>query len=284
MSKSSNMLRLALLQLKVSKDKVANVQNALKKITQVVNESKPRIVALSECFNCPYGTNYFREYSETIPDGYTCKALSESAKQHGIYIIGGTIPEMGENDAIYNTCTIWDPKGNLIGKHRKVHLFDIDIPGGIRFKESETLSAGNKFTIVEFDGHKVGIGICYDIRFEEMARIYRNNGCEMLIYPAAFNMTTGPMHWELLQRSRANDNQLYVASISPSRDETAGYVAYGHSMVVDPWAKILASAKEKEEVVIADLDFSIVEKVRQQIPISTQRRTDLYTTTETNKV
>ncbi|XP_055850708.1 omega-amidase NIT2 [Episyrphus balteatus] len=278
MSKTVNMLRLALLQLKVSKDKATNIQNAQTKIAQVVNDSKPRIVALSECFNCPYGTGFFRQYSETIPDGDTCKALSQSAKQHGIYIIGGTIPEKDENDSIYNTCTVWDPMGNLIAKHRKVHLFDIDIPGGIRFKESETLSAGDQFTIIEIDGHKVGIGICYDIRFEEMARIYRNKGCEMLIYPAAFNMTTGPLHWELLQRSRANDNQLFVATISPSRDESAGYVAFGHSMVVDPWAKILASAKESEEIVIADLDFTLVEKVRQQIPVFSQRRTDLYST------
>lgn len=90
--------------------------------------------------------------------------------------MGGTIPELGENDAIYNTCTIWNPNGELIAKHRKMHLFDIDVKGGIRFKESETLSAGNKFTIIEVDGHKIGIGICYDIRFEEMARIYRNDG------------------------------------------------------------------------------------------------------------
>lgn len=277
-SKAISMLRFALLQLKVSKDKTANVQNAMSKITEVVNECKPRVVALSECFNSPYGTGFFREYSEKVPDGETCKALSDSAKQHGIYIIGGTIPEISENGVLYNTCTVWDPKGNLIGKHRKVHLFDIDIPGGIRFKESETLSAGKQFTIVEIDGHKTGIGICYDIRFEEMARIYRNKGCEMLVYPAAFNMTTGPMHWELLQRARANDNQLFVATISPSRDTGAGYVAYGHSMVIDPWAKILASAKESEEVVVTDLDFSLVENVRQQIPIFSQRRTDLYGT------
>lgn len=108
-----------------------------------------------------------------------------------------------------------------------MHLFDIDVKGGIRFKESDVLAAGNALTILNVDGFKIGVGICYDIRFDELARIYRNKGCDMLIYPAAFNMTTGPLHWELLQRARANDLQLYVATISPARDTDAEYVAWG---------------------------------------------------------
>ncbi|XP_073816581.1 omega-amidase NIT2 [Musca autumnalis] len=277
---TSNIMRLALLQLKGSKDKLANLQNASQKIRDAVKEHKPRLLTLPECFNCPYGTKYFREYAETIPSGESSQTLSQLAKEMGVYIVGGTIPELGDNDKIYNTCTVWSPEGNLIAKHRKMHLFDIDVKGGIRFKESETLSAGNEFTIIEVDGHKIGIGICYDIRFEEMAKVYRNEGCEMLIYPAAFNMTTGPLHWELLQRSRANDNQLYVVTTSPARDESADYVAFGHSMVVDPWAKVVKSAKEGEETVVADIDFSLVEQVRQQIPVYSQRRLDLYSTTK----
>lgn len=276
-------MRLALLQLKSSKDKAENLRNAAEKIRQVVNKCQPRLVALPECFNSPYGTKYFRDFSEDVPNGITSKTLSQLAKDHDIYIVGGTIIEKDDNDDIYNTCTIWDPNGNLIGKHRKMHLFDIDVEGGIRFKESDTLSAGNDFTIAEVDGHKIGIGICYDIRFEEMARIYRNEGCEMIIYPSAFNMTTGPLHWELLQRSRANDNQVFVATISPARDESADYVAYGHSMVVDPWAKIIKSAESGEETVVVDVDFSLVNQVRQQIPTSFQRRIDLYSTERKRK-
>ncbi|XP_030376444.1 omega-amidase NIT2 [Scaptodrosophila lebanonensis] len=278
MNKSNSIMRLALLQLKGSKDKTANVQNAISKIEAAVKEHKPRLITLPECFNCPYGTKYFREYSERIPDGYTSQQLSGIAKKHNIYIIGGTIPELGENDAIYNTCTVWDPSGQLIGKHRKMHLFDIDVKGGVRFKESETLSSGDDFCVINIDGRKIGVGICYDIRFEEMARLYRNEGCEMIVYPAAFNMTTGPLHWELLQRSRANDNQLFVVTTSPARDTSADYVAYGHSMIVDPWAKVLKSAGVDEETLVADVDFSLVEQVRQQIPIFTQRRLDLYGT------
>ncbi|XP_065371480.1 omega-amidase NIT2 [Calliphora vicina] len=274
----SKLMRLALLQLKGSKDKLANINNASLKIHEAVNQHQARLITLPECFNCPYGTKYFREYAENIPLGETSQKLSELAKELGVYIVGGTIPEVGENDKIYNTCTIWSPEGKLLAKHRKMHLFDIDVKDGIRFKESETLSPGNEFTIIEVDGHKIGIGICYDMRFEEMAKLYRKAGCEMLIYPAAFNMTTGPLHWELLQRSRANDNQLYVVTTSPARDESAEYIAYGHSMVVDPWAKVLKSAKEGEETVIADIDFSIVEQVRQQIPVFSQRRVELYDT------
>jgi len=170
-------MRLALLQLKGTKDKIANVENALTKIETVMRDvNKPEMITLPECFNSPYGTKYFREYAETIPDGYTSKQLSEAAKKHQVYIIGGTIPESGEHDCIYNTCTIWSPQGDLIAKHRKMHLFDIDVKGGIRFKESETLTGGSEFTIVEILGHKIGVGVCYDIRFEEMARIYRNEG------------------------------------------------------------------------------------------------------------
>ena len=115
-----------------------------------------------------------------------------------------------------------------------MHLFDIDIPGEITFKESDSMSGGRDLVIIDINGAKIGIGVCYDIRFEELAKLYRKKGCDMLIYPGAFNMKTGPMHWELLARGRANDNQLYVATISPARDVSSDYVAWGYSMIVDP--------------------------------------------------
>lgn len=164
-----------------------------------------------------------------------------------------------------------------------MHLFDIDIPGKITFKESDVLSPGNSLGTFKIGECKIGIGICYDLRFEELAKLYRNEECKMLIYPGAFNMTTGPKHWELLQRGRALDNQLYVAAISPARDTTAGYVAWGHSQVTDPWGKVLVTASEKEEMIFADIDLTECDNVRQQIPISKQRRTDIYNTIHVNK-
>lgn len=193
-----------------------------------------------------------------------------------LYTVGGTIPEV-EDNKLYNTCTVWNPQGKLVAKYRKMHLFDIDIPGGITFKESEVLAAGNELATFEIDNIKVGLGICYDIRFEELAKLYRQQGCELLVYPGAFNMTTGPLHWELLQRSRALDNQCYVFAISPARGEK-GYIAWGHSQVTDPWGKVVASAGNQEEILYADLDFGECDKIRQQIPIYSQRRTDVYNT------
>ncbi|XP_058466170.1 omega-amidase NIT2-like [Malaya genurostris] len=271
--------RIALLQLKVGSNKTENVENALGKIRNAVQEHGARVVALPECFNSPYGTKYFSEYAEEVPTGETSQSLSAVAKELGIYLIGGTIPEKVDTEnKIYNTCTVWSPEGQLLAKYRKIHLFDIDIPGGITFRESDVLTGGNQLAVIPVDGAKIGIGICYDIRFDELARIYRNQGCDVLIYPGAFNMKTGPLHWELLARARANDTQSYVATISPARDKEAGYIAWGHSMVVDPWAKVVASAKEHEDIVLADVNLKTVDEVRAQIPIFRQRRTDMYET------
>ncbi|XP_055591056.1 omega-amidase NIT2-like, partial [Uranotaenia lowii] len=272
--------RIALLQLRVGPSKEENISNALTKIRSAAKDNGARVVALPECFNCPYGTQYFAKYAEEVPTGETCRSLSDVAKELGIYLIGGTIPEKTADGSgkIYNTCTVWSPEGSLMATYRKIHLFDINIPGGITFRESDVLSGGEKLAIIPVDNAKIGIGICYDMRFDELARLYRNKGCDMLIYPGAFNMKTGPLHWELLARGRATDTQSYVATISPARDASAGYIAWGHSMVVDPWAQVVASAKEGEEMVLADVELQKVDEVRAQIPIFSQRRTDLYDT------
>ncbi|EDO27394.1 predicted protein, partial [Nematostella vectensis] len=154
-----------------------------------------------ECFNSPYGTQYFKDYAEEIP-GESSNMLAEVAKETGAYIVGGSIPERASNRKLYNTSLSYDPSGNLMGKHRKIHLFDIDVPGKIRFQESEVLSPGENLTILDTEYCKIGIGICYDMRFPELAQLYAKKGCHLLLYPGAFNMTTGPAHWELLTRAR----------------------------------------------------------------------------------
>ncbi|EGI61074.1 Omega-amidase NIT2 [Acromyrmex echinatior] len=277
-SKNSKVLtlRLALVQLSVGDDKATNVSRAVSFIERAKQE-RADIVTLPECFNSPYGTSHFARYAESIPDGETSAALSEAARKNNVYVIGGTIPERN-NDKLYNTCTVWGPDGKLIAMHRKMHLFNIDIKGKITFRESDSLSAGNSLTIFEAKGCKIGIGICYDIRFEEMARLYRNKGCQMLVYPAAFNMTTGPLHWSLLQRARANDNQLYVACVSPARGSPPEYVAWGHTQLTNPWGEILGELDAVEDMIVSDIDLKIVDEVREQIPIFNQRRTDLYDT------
>jgi omega-amidase len=251
MDKLARTLRIGCVQLKVGANKTVNVTNALNKIREAKLKGA-ELVCLPECFNSLYGTKYFDEYAETIP-GETTNLLSEIAKELQIYLVGGTIPERDNTGKLYNTSTVWGKSGELLAKYRKMHLFDISIPGGITFKESDALSSGNDLAIFDIGDFKIGLGICYDIRFEELAKLYRKKGCNMIIYPGAFNMTTGPLHWELLARGRAVDNQVYTAIVSPARDTNADYIAYGHSMVVDPWAKVIHSAGSEEEVFVVDL-------------------------------
>nr|XP_044248978.1 omega-amidase NIT2-like [Drosophila takahashii] len=265
-------MRLALLQWKLFKNRDDNLEVVTRKIEDVMRDQKPRLICLPEHFSKNSG---FHRDPETVTEGHCFQRLSELARKHKVYIVGGTLPEKGESDAVYSTCTVWSPEGHLVAKFRKVHLFDVDIPGGITYVESARFTPGSEYSIFEVDGHKIGLGICYDIRFEEMARVYRNAGCEMIIYPSDFALFTGALHGELLPRSRANDNQLFVVTSAPAKDITAKHISHAHSMVVDPWARIQACAGENEATVVTDIDFSLVERVREELPIYRQRRLDL---------
>ncbi|KAB7500418.1 Nitrilase-like protein 1 [Armadillidium nasatum] len=236
------------------------------------------LIVLPECFNCPYDENYFTDFAEAIP-GQSSNVLSNVAKENGIYLVGGSVVEKLDGK-FYNTCTVWSPDGELVAKYQKAHPFDINIPGGTSFKESEFFSPGTSFATFDVFGFKIGLGICYDLRFAELAQVYARLGCHVIIYPGAFNMTTGPLHWELLQRIRAVDNQVYIASASLARDTSGPFIAWGHSTVVDPLGKILGTAQEKEDIVYCELDLKHVNKVRKMIPITFQRRTDLYDVVE----
>ncbi len=145
------------------------------------------------------------------------------------------------------------------------------------FRESDSLTAGDDVTVVSSPWGFLGVGICYDIRFPELAMVMRQRGCGILFYPGAFNMVTGPKHWQLLVRARAVDNQVFVVGCSPaSNPEGGGYVAYGHSCVVDPWGEVMAEAAGEAEVLFAELDLEAVDTVRQNIPCGSQKRADLY--------
>lgn len=194
------------------------------------------------------------------------------------YLLGGSIPEyVPETKKYHNTSLLFSPEGKLLATHRKLHLFDIDIPGKITFRESDVLSPGNKVTLVDIPPYgKIAMAICYDIRFPELATIAARKGCFLLLYPGAFNLTTGALHWALQARARAMDNQVYVALCSPARDMEATYNAWGHSMVVDPNAAVLVEAGESEETVYADLKDTAIEETRKGIPLYTQRRFDVY--------
>ncbi len=265
-------INIGICQMNVLDDKRKNLRKAEEMIREAANNS--RIIALPEMFNCPYENKAFPEYAEKYP-GETTQMLSSLAKELDIYLFGGSIPEL-DNGSIYNTSYIFNRKGDLIGKHRKIHLFDIDIEDGIRFKESDTLGKGDRITVVDTEFGPIGVAICYDMRFPELIRLMVMKGARIIIVPAAFNMTTGPAHWDLTLRARALDNQVYYAAVSPARNIKAAYHAYGHSALVSPWGEILNQAGEKETILYGEIDMNYLEKIRTQLPLLVHRRTDLY--------
>lgn len=267
------MFKIGLCQMKGSFDKRESMQTAERFIREAAANGA-QVVSLPEMWNCPYSNDYFREYAEPA-DGETVKFMSQLAAQLGIYLIGGSIPEL-DGDKVYNTSFSFDKNGDIIGKHRKVHLFDIDVEGGIRFMESDTLTAGENMTVIETEFCKIGVAICYDVRFPEWFRKMALAGAQLIVLPAAFNMTTGPAHWDLTMRARALDNQVYFAANSPARDETAPYLAYGNSCIVSPWGDFTAHADEKECVLYGEIDLQRVEAVRNQLPLLKHRRENLY--------
>lgn len=266
--------KLGLCQLNSVNDKRLNLNNALGAIKEAAFQGCG-LVALPEMFNCPYDNQYFSQYAEEYPTGETLKALAKAARDNSVYLVGGSVPEL-EQGKLYNTSFIFDPAGDLLTKHRKVHLFDIDLPGSITFKESATLSAGNSLTLFDTPFCRVGVAICYDIRFPELIRSMVLQGMQLLILPASFNMTTGPAHWELTMRARALDNQIYVAAVSPARNTDADYVAYGHSMVTNPWGEVIIQADEKPSLLTIDIDLEFLAKVRRQLPLLLHRRETIY--------
>lgn len=282
-------IKIALCQIAVTESKENNISTASKYLHEAAANGA-QIAVLPECWNCPYDTSCFAEYAEKLPEAphaFSAETSSGSlqmlrtvARETGMMVVGGSVPERDTDGAVYNTSMSVDEKGDVVAKHRKVHLFDVAVPGGINFRESDALSAGAQITAFKAPSIDavVGVGICYDIRFPELSMLAaREHGANLLAFPGAFNMTTGPAHWELLIRARAVDNQLYVAACSPARDESgSGYVAWGHSSVVDPWGTIVATTDEKPGIVYADLDLGKVEEVRTAIPTSAQRRNDLY--------
>lgn len=270
-------LKIALIQMKGCQSNDENLKIATEKVLEAA-ENKADIVVLPEMFSCPYKASNFPVYAQK--DGESnWKKLSDVAKKCGTYLIAGSMPER-DGEKIYNTSYVFDKEGNQIAKHRKMHLFDCDIPGGATFHESDTLTAGNEVTVFDTDFGKIGLMICFDIRFPELSRLMTDKGARLVIVPAAFNMTSGPLWWDIMFRTRATDNQFFMAGCSPARDEKGCYIAWGHSLVVDPFGRILNQLNEKESILYQDIDLTQVETLRQQYKILKSRRRDIYKLTE----
>lgn len=268
------MFRIALCQSNVVDNKGKNLENAYGLISEAASNGA-QMVALCEMFNCPYSGKYFPDYGEREADSETIRMLKAAAGEFGIYLIGGSLPELAEG-RIYNTSYVLSPEGEVIAKHRKTHLFDVNIENGIRFMESEYLSPGEDLTVFDTPFGRAGLCICYDIRFPEMARSLVLMGARIIFIPAAFNMTTGPAHWDTLFRARALDNQVYMAGISPARDTAGVYTAYGHSIITNPWGQIVGEAGHTQEIIYGDIDIDYENKVREELPLLKHRRPNIY--------
>ena len=271
-------MKIVQLQTRTYSDKAKNLAE-LERYLESIKEEKVDFVMLGEIFNCPYGASNFSIYAEE-EGGESWLASSQLAKKYKVYLSAGTIPERGADGNIYNTAYVFNRNGEQIAKHRKMHLFDVDIKGGLCFKESETLTAGNDVTVFDTEFGKMGLCICFDCRFPELGSLMVQKGAKMILVPAAFNMTTGPAHWDIMFRCRALDNQCYMVGTSVARDETAEYVAWGHSLLVSPWGNIVEQLDEKEGMLISDIDLAYVDKIREELPLLSARRMDVYSITE----
>ena len=283
-------MKIAILQTKVFAEKGKNIRQ-LEEILASGKTQGADLVTLPEMFACPYETGNFPLYAEA-EGGPSWQALSALAKKYGIYLSAGSMPEAvkaesvkakskkaespSEKDRVYNTAYVFDREGKQIGKHRKAHLFDINVEGGQCFKESDTLSPGEWIGCFDTEFGKIGLCICYDFRFPETARLMALDGAKVILVPAAFNMTTGPAHWELMFRQRAVESQCYVIGTAPARDPDSSYISWGHSIAVDPWGTILTQMDEKEGIRIIEIDLDYADKVRRELPLLVHRRTDLY--------
>lgn len=240
-------------------------------------KSGAQVVCLPEMFNCPYSKQYFKKYA-SLPHEPTVEAMSHWARECGIVLIGGSIPE-NDGGRIYNTSFVFDKTGAMLAKHRKVHLFDVDVPG-MRFHESGTFAPGNEITVFDTEFCRMGVAVCFDVRFPELFRAMAVRGAELIILPAQFNMATGPKHWELSLRSRAVDNEVFFVGASAARYEGFDYECWGHSIVMDPYGDIIASTDEKEGIIYADIDLNRVPEVRRRLPTFLKLRREIYNVAE----
>ena len=256
-------MKIAAIQMAVGQDKMENVMRAGRYLEQAAAQGAD-LAVLPEMFCCPYQTELFPVYAEREGQE-TWKMLAGYAKTHGIYLVAGSMPELGDDNRVYNTSYVFDRRGRQIGKHRKVHLFDIDVEGGQYFKESNTLWAGEGMTLFETEFGTMGLCICFDIRFPELFGQMAAGGARMVFVPAAFNMTTGPAHWELLNRARAVDAQVYVAGTDVAYREDAPFVSHGCSCICDPWGNVVEQAGKEETMISAQIDTEVTEKMRRNL-------------------
>lgn len=277
-------LRVAAVQMVSTPDVAENLAAAGQLVSQAAHDGA-RVAVLPEYF-CLMGQNdrdKLRHAEDAIPMGQAAgaaspiqHALSALAARLGIWVIGGTLPIValgpaGAADRVYNACTVWGPDGCLRARYDKLHLFRYN-NGRESYDEARVLQPGALPVAVDIDGWRVGLSICYDLRFPELYRQLMQPACDLLVVPAAFTHTTGLAHWELLLRARAVENQCYVLASAQGGLHPNGRRTFGHSLVADPWGQVLASRDEGAGVVMGMLDRTRMADVRRQLPALDHRR------------
>ncbi|WP_372365578.1 carbon-nitrogen hydrolase family protein [Candidatus Uabimicrobium sp. HlEnr_7] len=260
------MIRVGVVQINTSCSKQENLQKIDKYVEQAAQENCD-LVAFPELFNCMVEKKLMKENAED-ENGFTCSHLKELAKKHSLYILGGSI--LYTNDSLelpQNRSFFYSPKGELLADYAKIHLFDIDIPNQVTHFESQRITPGNSIVNVKTDIGNIGLSICYDLRFPELFAKLRSKGAEIITLPAAFTYQTGKSHWEVLIRARAIETQTFIIAPNQCGKLPIGIEAYGHSMVCDPWGKVLAQAEENEGIIFADLDVDYLQKIRREMPV-----------------
>jgi predicted amidohydrolase len=269
-------LTVAVCQLRTELDTAQTMEKAAAFVRDAA-ERGADFVVLPEMFNCPYSSRFFRRVAA---EGHekAVAAMSGWARENGVYLVGGSVPEL-EDGKLYNSCFVFDRAGKQIARHRKVHLFDVDLPG-MRFHESDSFAPGSKITVFDTEFGKMGAAICFDVRFPELFRAMAVRGAKIVFLPAQFNMTTGPAHWADTLKLRAVDNEIFFVGASAARYAGFDYECWGHSMVLDPYGVTLAAADEPEQTIFAGIDLARIDEVRAQLPTFLKLRRDVYRVAE----
>jgi len=262
-------VKVSLVQMNSQNDKAANLATAVSMVNEVVQKERSDLVVLPEYFAfLGDSPAEMHDSGETFPGGEVYSTLSELAKKNGITLHAGSIVER-EGNRFYNTTLVFGPDGGEVARYRKMHLFDVDTPNGVSYRESDSVARGEEVVTYKAGDVTVGCAICYDIRFPELFRALRDKGADVVVLPAAFTLATGKDHWEVLARARAIETQTYFLAVGQTGTHASGKKAcWGHSMVIDPWGHMIAQCSDGVGITSASLNLAYTSTVRANVPVA----------------
>lgn len=256
-----------------SKADVGKNLETIRRLTGNAAQRGAELVVLPENFAfMGVGEDDKMAVAEPLDSGPIQTALGDLARTHHLWLVAGGMPERAEGGKVHNTCLVYTPSGERVGVYRKIHLFDVHIPGAAEFMESRTVVPGSEIVVVETSLAPVGLSICYDVRFPELYRELGRHGARVVVVPAAFTMHTGKDHWHALLRARAIENQVYVLAAAQFGRSSDKRVCYGHSAIIDPWGTVVAEASDREGVAMGEIDLDFQDRVRRELPSLDHRR------------